>query len=585
MRLGEKIVWAPLLWLGNSHHHLDFAGTLSAAPRTYLDVLGDLIDNMVAHGFRRIVLLNGHGGNIVPASQAVFEARQRYRDRDDLLLLAATYWLLGSQPKTAGSGFVQDFMGHACEWETSMILALAPHLVGDLRSIEPVPSGNLFEPALARLAHPGPECGRPHWRPSAGQCREGRNSLSALFRRRGRVPGARGRLGWADVEWVRCNLIKPTSVADFPNRRTPLRTWGICGLMLLATMLNYMDRQTLAQQATEIRGALELSNEDYGKLETGFGLAFAVGGIATGFIADRLPLRWLYPAILLGWSAVGFVTGWVTNYTELFVCRVMLGFLRGRTVAVRPGGLATAALKPQPSSGQQHPPERSLAGSDRHTTRDTHAQYGRAGKLAATVPGDRRRGSRLGLRLAGVDPSPRPGDHRGFVARPSYRARTMARRRSLPKEDRTRARPSGATFLRRFLALVVVVIMINFCWQYFRAWMPMMLEKEHGYTNKQTQLFSSAYYLVAGVGCIAVGFLVKWLAARGWSVHRARMATFLVCALLTGLGMVAAFLPASVALACALAGDRLRLAGPVSHLLCVHPGTLGATDGQGHRRA
>jgi creatinine amidohydrolase len=145
--LGEKIVWAPLLWLGNSHHHLDFVGTLSAAPRTYLDVLGDLIDNMVAHGFRRIVFLNGHGGNIVPASQAVFEARQRYRGRDDLLLLAATYWLLGSQPKTTGPGFVQDFMGHACEWETSMILALAPHLVGDLRSIEPVPHSNFFEPA------------------------------------------------------------------------------------------------------------------------------------------------------------------------------------------------------------------------------------------------------------------------------------------------------------------------------------------------------------------------------------------------------------------------------------------------------
>ena len=80
-RLGDRVVWAPLLWLGNSHHHLDFAGTLSAAPRTYLDLLGDLIDNLVAHGFRRIVLLNGHGGNIVPASQAVFEARQRYRER------------------------------------------------------------------------------------------------------------------------------------------------------------------------------------------------------------------------------------------------------------------------------------------------------------------------------------------------------------------------------------------------------------------------------------------------------------------------------------------------------------------------
>jgi creatinine amidohydrolase len=141
------VVWTPLLWLGNSHHHLDFAGTLSAAPRTYLDILGDLVDNLVTHGFRRIVLLNGHGGNIVPAQQAVFEARQRFRQRDDLLLLAATYWLLGGKPHLVDPAIGQQQMGHACEWETSMILALAPHLVGDVSGIEPVSPAMPFDPA------------------------------------------------------------------------------------------------------------------------------------------------------------------------------------------------------------------------------------------------------------------------------------------------------------------------------------------------------------------------------------------------------------------------------------------------------
>jgi creatinine amidohydrolase len=145
--LGDRVVWAPVLWLGNSHHHLDFAGTLSASPRTYLDVLGDLIDNLVTHGFRRVVLLNGHGGNIVPAQQAVFEARQRYRERDDLLLLAATYWLLGSKPDEVDPTITQKQMGHACEWETSMILHLAPNLVGDLSEIEPVSQAMAFDPA------------------------------------------------------------------------------------------------------------------------------------------------------------------------------------------------------------------------------------------------------------------------------------------------------------------------------------------------------------------------------------------------------------------------------------------------------
>jgi creatinine amidohydrolase len=145
--LGDRVVWTPLLWLGNSHHHMDFAGTLSAAPRTYLDVLGDLIDNLVTHGFERIVLLNGHGGNIVPAGQAVFEARQRYRVRSDLVLLSATYWLLGTKPKQLDPSLVQDQMGHACEWETSMMLHLAPGLVGELRQVEPVSPRMPFEPA------------------------------------------------------------------------------------------------------------------------------------------------------------------------------------------------------------------------------------------------------------------------------------------------------------------------------------------------------------------------------------------------------------------------------------------------------
>jgi creatinine amidohydrolase len=163
--LGDRVVWAPLLWLGNSHHHLDFAGTLSAAPRTYLDLLGDLIDNLVVHGFRRVVLLNGHGGNIVPAQQSVFEARQRYRRRDDLLLLAATYWLLGGKPDQFDPAIVQKAMGHACEWETSMILRLAPGLVGDLSEIGPVSSCMPFEPAaqgwITRERSPDGHIGEP----------------------------------------------------------------------------------------------------------------------------------------------------------------------------------------------------------------------------------------------------------------------------------------------------------------------------------------------------------------------------------------------------------------------------------------
>lgn len=146
-RLQEKVLFAPLMWLGNSEHHLDFAGTLSATPRTYLNLLCELLENFIHHGFTRLVLINGHGGNIVPGAQAVYEVRQRHRHRNDLLLLSATYWTLGARPHEARSDFQQQRMGHACEWETSMMLRLAPQLVGKYSEVPHVEFGNAFEPA------------------------------------------------------------------------------------------------------------------------------------------------------------------------------------------------------------------------------------------------------------------------------------------------------------------------------------------------------------------------------------------------------------------------------------------------------
>jgi creatinine amidohydrolase len=144
--VADQVLLAPLMWLGNSHHHMDFPGTLSAQPRVWLDLLDGLIDNFVVHGFRRIVVINGHGGNDVPSRQVTFEIRQRYRDRRDLLLLCATYWNLADPPAII-SDLRQGAMGHACEWETSMVLRLAPELVNKHHEVPEIEFGNPFLPA------------------------------------------------------------------------------------------------------------------------------------------------------------------------------------------------------------------------------------------------------------------------------------------------------------------------------------------------------------------------------------------------------------------------------------------------------
>lgn len=146
--LAGRVLFAPLMWLGNSEHHLDFPGSMSASPRVYLDLLRDMAENFLSHGFSRIVFVNGHGGNIVPAQQATFELRQKYRKTAGQLLLSTTYWTAGADPVRDIPGLKQQQMGHACEWETSMILKIAPHLVvGDLAAVPDVPFGKSFEPA------------------------------------------------------------------------------------------------------------------------------------------------------------------------------------------------------------------------------------------------------------------------------------------------------------------------------------------------------------------------------------------------------------------------------------------------------
>src|SRR6185295_15110394 len=74
--LPEDVLLCPTLSVGSSHHHLGF-GALSIAPETYARVLADLVDCLQRWGAQRIVLLNGHGGNIVPTKQALAELGAR----------------------------------------------------------------------------------------------------------------------------------------------------------------------------------------------------------------------------------------------------------------------------------------------------------------------------------------------------------------------------------------------------------------------------------------------------------------------------------------------------------------------------
>ncbi len=125
-RLPRQILLLPTQWMGASAHHLRFGATLSAEVDTHITMLTDLITPLLDDGYQRVLVLNGHGGNIDTMHVALRRLQPRYRDR---LVTAASYWEIAEKELAALAEGGRKSMGHACEFETSMVLALRPDLV------------------------------------------------------------------------------------------------------------------------------------------------------------------------------------------------------------------------------------------------------------------------------------------------------------------------------------------------------------------------------------------------------------------------------------------------------------------------
>ena len=118
------VVVAPTLWFGLADHHVPFGGTFTISLATYYAVLRDLCRASLGAGFRRIVIVNGHGGNIQALATFTGELTRELAAP----IATTTYFMEG---QAAQAGILEDQKGvmHACEAETSMMMAVHPDLV------------------------------------------------------------------------------------------------------------------------------------------------------------------------------------------------------------------------------------------------------------------------------------------------------------------------------------------------------------------------------------------------------------------------------------------------------------------------
>jgi ACS family hexuronate transporter-like MFS transporter len=112
--------------------------------------------------------------------------------------------------------------------------------------------------------------------------------------------------------------------------------------------------------------------------------------------------------------------------------------------------------------------------------------------------------------------------------------------RATHANDATTTRFEWKPFLRMFAALAIVVSCLNVSWQFIRAWLPKYLKESQGFSADSTDLVVMGYYIAADLGCLASGFLVKWLVRRGRGVHPARLIGFATFAAVT---VLAALVP------------------------------------------
>jgi ACS family hexuronate transporter-like MFS transporter len=289
--------------------------------------------------------------------------------------------------------------------------------------------------------------------------------------------------------------------------------WTLCGILFLATVLNYLDRQTMGLCKSKIMDEFGINNESFGQLLAAFRWTYALTHVLAGFIADRFSLR-LFFALAVGlWSFAGGIAFWVRSARLFSGTRALLGL--GEAVNWPFSTRIVANMLPR---------------EDRGLGMGIFNSGAAIGAVIAPVvitPIAAAMGWRWAFLTIGAGGFlwvalwlwfTRGGRARAFANDPT---RTPAHRSLKEIWAPFRVILSQPAFW----LLVLISITINPCWYFCCDWIPGYLKEQSGFSFLRAGLLSTFIFLGGDIGNYVGGGCVKYFTSRGWTMRKARSAT------------------------------------------------------------
>jgi ACS family hexuronate transporter-like MFS transporter len=329
--------------------------------------------------------------------------------------------------------------------------------------------------------------------------------------------------------------------------------WFIVLFVFFATVLNYMDRQTISILAPLIQKDFHLDNAQLGALFSAFYVSYGVTVALVGELIDRLSIRIAFAVAVAWWSLATSLTGLARSFGQLFGFRLALGV----------GEAANWPLTARLVSMYMAPKERTLANS----------LYMGGGSLGLVIIGPLLvwlslwQGWRAGFVVVGAL------SMLWLIAWLSWfkpRNIDSLERHDLAAKTRTAGSWRGIIRLPRFWGLVISSFCGNACLYFLMNWLPQFLVQDRGirFSMKLGTVIIIPFlgldlgYLISGFGVLALG-------RRGWKVLSARRFFLVFSATLMSTSMAATpFVGANALTLALLFAGALGMAGWNSNYLC-----------------